>query len=84
MVLVSVKVSFIALGVIFLVLSLLIVLIEILVRLIPYEAPPAPGWPTGAAPGDEDEHIAAIHAAVAHHLGASPDSIQITNVRSLP
>lgn len=80
MVLASVQVSLIALGVIFLVLSLLIVLIEILVRLIPYAAPPPAA---GAGPGGEDEHLAAIHAAVAHHLGTSPDSIQITNVRSL-
>ena len=78
----AIKVSFIAMGVIFLVLTILIGLIQILVKLIPYEAPPAPPAKPHAASGpDEGETVAAIHAAVARHRGQTPESIQITHIQ---
>ncbi|MCA9482565.1 MAG: OadG family protein [Nitrospina sp.] len=78
----AIKVSFIAMGVIFLVLTILIGLIQILVKLIPYEAPPAPpAKPQAAAGPDEGETVAAIHAAVARHRGQTPESIQITHIQ---
>lgn len=73
-------------GVIFLVLGILIWVIRILVHFLPYTAPtaPAPKASTssssaGSSSQDED-HIAAIHAALAHHLGKAPQDIQIVNI----
>ena len=83
----SVYVSILAMGVIFLVLGLLIGVIEVLVRFIPYTAPPAPPAraraPVAAPASSQDEdHIAAIHAALAHHLGKAPNDIHIINISS--
>ncbi|MFQ5483143.1 MAG: OadG family protein [Nitrospinaceae bacterium] len=85
----AVKVSFLALCVIFLVLGILIGIIQALVHLIP-SAPaaapspkPAPLTPQASASGEEEELIAVIQTALAHYLGRQPDQLQITDVRSL-
>ena len=86
MVLTAVKVSFIAMGVIFVVLGSLIGVIQVLVRLIPYVEPPAPvAKPRSQPAGSEQEAetLVAIHAAVAAHRGQSPQAIQITRVQPL-
>jgi sodium pump decarboxylase gamma subunit len=75
----SIQVSILAMGVIFLVLGVLIWVIRILVHFLPYAAPSAPA--PKASTQDED-HLAAIHAALAHHLGKSPQDIQIVNITS--
>ncbi|QPJ61006.1 MAG: OadG family protein [Candidatus Nitronauta litoralis] len=85
----AVQVSILAMGVIFTVLTILIGVIQVLVKFIPYQEPPAKA-PTassrttagGAGSEEESEVLAAIHVAVAHHRGESPQSIQITNVQS--
>lgn len=87
MVLAAVKVSILAMGVIFLVLTVLIGVIQLLVKFIPYKAPPAPPArnmaPTaGSGTEEEAETLAAIHVAVAHHRGETPQAIQITNIQS--
>ncbi len=83
----SVQVSFLAMGVIFLVLGVLIWVIRVLVHFLPYSAEPAPApkasAPAAAAGSSQDEdHLAAIHAALAHHLGKSPQDIHIVNITS--
>ena len=84
----SIQVSFLAMGVIFLVLGILIWVIRIMVHFLPYAAPTAPA-PKASAPAaaagsssQDEDHIAAIHAALAHHLGKSPQDIQIINISS--
>jgi len=85
----SFSVSAIAMATIFVVLTILILLIKTLDRLIPYVEPPAPPpkpvtTATSPAPFSEtDEHIAAISAALSAYLGKSPDSFQITEIRSI-
>jgi sodium pump decarboxylase gamma subunit len=84
----SIQVSILAMGVIFLVLGVLIGVIRVLVHFLPYAAPPAPPSraqaPAAASGSSQDEdHIAAIHAALAHHLGKAPQDIHIANVTSL-
>jgi len=83
-----IQVSILAMAVIFLVLGILIVVIKTLVHFLPYTAPPppparasAPAAATGSS--QNEEHIAAIHAALAHHLGKSPHDIHISNITSL-
>ena len=83
----SIYVSFLAMGVIFLVLGILIGVVEVLVHFIPYTAPPAPPArakaPAAAPASSQDEdHVAAIHAALSHHLGKSPQDIHIVNISS--
>ena len=81
----SIQVSFLAMGVIFLVLGILIGVVEVLVHFIPYTAPPAPPAraPAAAPASSQDEdHVAAIHAALSHHLGKSPQDIHIVNISS--
>ncbi len=85
----SIQVSFLAMGVIFLVLSVLIGVIKILDKLIPYKAPPpAPPKPSSARPKqqtstlEEEEHLAAIQATLAFHLGKQPQQIQISNIQA--
>ena len=83
----AVYVSFLAMGVIFLVLGILIGVVEVLVRFIPYTAPSAPPAkaqaPVAAPTSSQDEdHVAAIHAALAHHLGRAPQDIHIVNISS--
>ncbi|CCQ89198.1 putative Oxaloacetate decarboxylase, gamma subunit [Nitrospina gracilis 3/211] len=88
LILTSIKVSFLALGVIFLVLGILIAAIKVMTSLIPYRAPapvPAKTKPTAAAPApaasQEDEHIAAIQAVMAHRLSGQ-QNLQITQISS--
>ncbi len=83
-----IQVSILAMTVIFLVLGILIGVIKVLVHFLPYTAPPPPP-PRAQAPAaasgfsQNEDHIAAIHAALAHHLGKSPHEIQITNIQTL-
>ena len=77
-------VSILSMGVIFLVLGVLIWVIRVLVHFLPYAAPPAPtpkASTSSAASGSsqDEDHLAAIHAALAHHLGKA---IQIVNITS--
>lgn len=83
----SIQVSILAMGVIFLVLGVLIWVIQILVRFLPYAAPPAPApkasnSAAASVSSQNEDHFAAIHAALAHHLGKSPQDIQIVNITS--
>ena len=86
----SVQVSFLAMGVIFLVLGILIVVIQVLVHFLPYSAPSAPAPKAQAAPAaaasgtshQDEDHIAAIHAALAHHLNKAPQDLHISNITS--
>ena len=85
----SVQVSILSMSVIFVVLGVLIIVIEVMVHYLPYTAPPpAPQRaqaPKATSPGSsqDEDHIAAIHAALAHHLGKSPQDIHIANITSL-
>lgn len=84
----SIQVSILAMGVIFLVLGILIGVIRVLVHFLPYTAQPAPlprtQTPAAASGSSRDEdHIVAIHAALAHHLGRAPQEIHIQNITSL-
>ena len=85
----SIQVSILSMTVIFLVLGVLIGVIKVMVHFLPYTAPPpapqkarAPAAPTSGSSQDED-HKAAIHAALAHHLGKAPHEIQISNIQTL-
>lgn len=84
----SIQVSILAMAVIFLVLGVLVGVIKVLVHFLPYTAPPPPPpraqAPAAASGSSQDEdHIAAIHAALAHHLGKAPHEIQISNIQTL-
>jgi sodium pump decarboxylase gamma subunit len=85
----SIQVSILSMSVIFLVLGVLIGVIKVMVHFLPYTAPaPAPQKtqaPKAASSGSsqDEDHIAAIHAALAHHLGKSPQDIHIANITSL-
>ena len=89
MILQSIQVSILAMAVIFLVLGVLIGVIKVMVRYLPYTAPPPPPpraqAPTTTASGSsqDEDHIAAIHAALAHHLGKAPQDVQIANITAL-
>jgi sodium pump decarboxylase gamma subunit len=77
----AVNVSVLAMAVIFTVLVILIFTIQALVKLIPYEAPPpAPQRQKAVASGDQDDHVAAITATLAMHMGKSPNDFRITNI----
>lgn len=84
----SIQVSILAMGVIFLVLGVLVGVIKVLVHFLPYTAPPAPA-PRAQAPAavsgssQDEDHIAAIHAALAQHLGKGPHETHITNIQTL-
>lgn len=79
----AVNISILSITVIFTVLTILIFTIQALVKLIPYEAPP-PAPPrhrtTSPAGGDQDDHVAAITATLAMHMGKSPDELRIVNI----
>ncbi len=75
------QISLLAMGVIFVVLSILMAVIKALDFLLPYVEPPAPPAKSQPASGQEDETIAAIHAALAHHLGQAPHQIHITRIQ---
>ena len=83
----AIQVSFLAMCVIFIVLGILIGVIQVLVHFFPYTAEPAPparaqaASATGAS--QEEDHIAAIHAALAHHLGKVPQDIHIQHITSI-
>lgn len=85
MILQAVSVSILSMSVIFLVLGVLIAVIKTLEHFIPYKAPPAapPRATAKAAPAaaDDGEHVAAIHSALAHHLGKSPQDVGITRIQ---
>lgn len=79
----AVNVSILAMGVIFIVLTILIFTIQALVKLIPYKAPP-PAPPrrqtATSASSNQDDHVAAITATLAMHMGKSPNEFRITNI----
>ncbi len=79
----AVNVSILSMTVIFIVLTVLIFTIQALVKLIPYKAPP-PAPPrrqtASSASGDQDNHAAVITAALAMHLGKSPNEFRIVNI----
>ena len=82
-----IQVSILAMAVIFLVLGILIGVIRVMVHFLPYAALPASPSraqaPVAASGSSQDEdHLAAIHAALAHHLGKAPQDIQIVNITS--
>ena len=85
----SIQVSILSMSVIFLVLGVLIGVIKVMVHFLPYAAPPPPPpraqAPTTTASGSsqDEDHVAAIHAALAHHLGKAPQDIQIANITAL-
>ncbi len=83
-----IQVSILAMVVIFLVLGILVGVIKVLVHFLPYTAKPPPSpraqAPAAASGSSQDEdHIVAIHAALAHHLGKAPQDLQIVNITSL-
>ena len=84
----SLIVSCIAISVIFIVLVILIYTIKLLVHLIPYEEPPESGETNKAvfqptATGVTSSIIlAAITAAMAIHLGKSPQEFHITQINT--
>jgi sodium pump decarboxylase gamma subunit len=79
----AVKVSILAITVIFVVLVILIFTIKLLVKLIPYAAPP-PAPPrhqaSPSASSEQDEHVAAITATLSMHLRKSPNEFRIVNI----
>ena len=84
----SIQISFLAMIVIFLVLGILIGVIKVLVHFLPYTEEPVPTARTQspvAATGasQEEEHIAAIHAVLAHHLGNAPQDLHIQHTPSI-
>jgi len=83
----SIQVSILAMIVIFLVLSILIGIIQVMVHFLPYQNPQAPPAKASATPASgsspEEDHIVAIHAALAHHLGRAPQDIHIGHITSL-
>jgi len=81
----SITVSILAMGVIFITLTVLICVIKILVFWMPYIAPPPSLEKRNTAQGDSEttQHIAIIHAAIAHHMGKRPEEIQLSDIRPL-
>lgn len=84
----AIQISFLAMSVIFLVLGILIGVIRVLVHFLPYTAepePPSRAQTSTAASGtfQDEDHIAAIHAVLAHHLGKAPQEIHIQHIVSL-
>ena len=82
----SLVVSCIAISVIFIVLVILIYTIKLLVHLIPYEELPASKSTakvlsqTTSASSTTPAIVAAITAAMAAHLGKSPETFHITQI----
>lgn len=79
----AVNVSILAITVIFIVLVILIFTIQVLAKLIPYKTPPiATARPQTAvsASGEQDDHVAAITATLAMHMGKSPSEFRIVNI----
>jgi len=80
----AVNVSILAMSVIFTVLIILIFTIKTLVKLMPYQASPAPLAKSDSisSPQKQDDQVAAITAALAAHIGKSPDEFRIVNIQS--
>ncbi|MZG30027.1 MAG: hypothetical protein F3741_04325 [Nitrospinae bacterium] len=82
----AVNVSILAMAVIFTVLTILIFTIQALVKMMPYEAPPPSpsrrkaGKSAVASSSHEDDHVAAITASLAMHMGKSPSDFRIVNI----
>ncbi len=77
----TINVAALAITVIFTVLVILIFTIQVLVKLIPYETPPPSRHQTAStAGGDQDDHVAAITATLAMHMGKSLDEFRIVNI----
>jgi len=79
----AVNVSILAMAVIFTVLTILIFTIQALVKLIPYEAPtslPSKQKTTSSVNSEQDDHVAAITATLAMHMGKSPKEFKIVNI----
>ena len=79
----AVNVSILAMAVIFIVLTILIFTIQTLVKLIPYEPPPSLSskQKTISSVGSEqDDHVAAITATLAMHMGKSPKEFKIVSI----
>ncbi len=80
----AVNVSILAITVIFTVLVILIFTVQVLVKLIPYKTPPpAPARPqtaSSASDDQEDNHVAAITATLAMHMGKSPNEFKVVNI----
>ena len=78
------NVSILAMAVIFTVLAILIFTIQVLVKLMPYTAPPAAPprrqKTATSASNNQDDHVAAITATLAMHMGKSPNEFRITNI----
>ena len=85
----SIQVSILSMAVIFLVLGVLIGVIKVMVHFLPYtaspSAPPKAQAPKAVSSGSsqDEDHVAAIHAALAHHLGKAPHDIQIAKITAL-
>ena len=79
----AVNVSILAMAVIFTVLTILIFTIQTLVKLIPYEAPtslPSKQKTTSSVSSEQDDHVAAITATLAMHMGKSPKEFKIVSI----
>ena len=79
----AVNVSILAMAVIFTVLTILIFTIQTLVKLIPYEPPPS--LPSkqktiSSVNSEQDDHVAAITATLAMHMGKSPKEFKIVSI----
>ena len=80
----SITISFIAMSVIFITLITLILVIKVLVAWWPYKAPPSPTADSQLhEKSPNQEHLAAIHAALTQYLGKTTDEIQLHNIRQL-
>ena len=79
----AVNVSILAMAVIFTVLTILIFTIQVLVKLIPYESPTSLSKihkTTSSLSSEQDDHVAAITATLAMHMGKSPKEFKIVNI----
>jgi sodium pump decarboxylase gamma subunit len=78
----AVNVSILAMAVIFTVLTILIFTIQTLVKLIPYEALTSlpSKQKTISSSSEQDDHVAAITATLAMHMGKSPKEFKIVSI----
>ena len=76
------NVSVLAMTVIFVVLTILIFTIQMLVKFIPYQEPaPSQKVPVSGS-SEHDDHVAAITAILAAHMGKRPDEFRVLNIQS--
>ena len=80
----AVNISILAMSAIFTVLIILIFTIKTLVKLMPYQASPAPLAKPDSTSSlqKQDDQVAAITAALAAHIGKSPEEFRIVNIQS--